>query len=102
MRAQRSADGAVSVQDITNLYLSLEQLGGQLGAFITDGTFGDDAYDEYIRCSTKYPHILVDLIAGDELMNRLIAHRLGIRDGRVPGTIELDDAYFSGSDSAAS
>jgi hypothetical protein len=61
--------GAVSVQDITNLYLSLEQLGGQLGAFITDGTFGDDAYDEYIRCSTKYPHILVDLIAGDELMN---------------------------------
>jgi len=102
VRAQRSADGAVSVQDITNLYLSLEQLGGQLGAFITDGTFGDDAYDEYIRCSTKYPHILVDLIAGDELMNRLIAHRLGIRDGRVPGTIELDDAYFSGSDSAAS
>ena len=102
VRTQRSADGAVSVQDITNLYLSLEQLGGQLGAFITDGTFGDDAYDEYIRCSTKYPHILVDLIAGDELMNRLIAHRLGIRDGRVPGTIELDDAYFSGSDSAAS
>ena len=61
---------AVSVRDITNLYLSLEQLGGQLGAFITDGTFGDDAYDEYIRCSPKYHDILVDLIAGARLMNR--------------------------------
>ena len=33
---------------------------------------------EFIRCSTKYPNILVDLVSGDELQDRLIAHRLGV------------------------
>ena len=67
---------------------------GQLGTFITNTAFSDEAYDEFIRCSTKYPQILVDLVSGNELQDRLIAHRLGVAEG-TGGLLELKGEYFT-------
>ena len=93
------ADGVLSAsvqpQDITAFFLAIHARGGQLGTFITNAPFSDEAYDEFIRCSTKYPNILVDLVSGDELQDRLIAHRLGVVEG-ANGLLELNGEYFAG------
>ena len=85
---------SVRPQDITAFFLAIHARGGQLGTFITNATFSDEAYDEFIRCSTKYPNILVDLVSGDELQDRLIAHRLGVVQG-ANGLLELNGEYFA-------
>ena len=85
---------SVRPQDITAFFLAIHARGGQLGTFITNATFSDEAYDEFIRCSTKYPNILVDLVSGDELQDRLIAHRLGVVEG-TNGLLELNGEYFA-------
>lgn len=93
-----AANGVLSAsvhpQDITAFFLAIHARGGQLGTFITNAPFSDEAYDEFIRCSTKYPNILVDLVSGDELQDRLIAHRLGVVEG-TNGLLELNDEYFA-------
>ncbi len=86
---------SVQPQDITAFFLAIHTRGGQLGTFITNAPFSDEAYDEFIRCSTKYPNILVDLVSGDELQDRLIAHRLGVVEG-ANGLLELNGEYFAG------
>lgn len=86
---------SVQPQDITAFFLAIHARGGQLGSFITNAPFSDEAYDEFIRCSTKYPNILVDLVSGDELQDRLIAHRLGVVEG-TNGLLELNGEYFAG------
>lgn len=86
---------SVQPQDITAFFLAIHARGGQLGTFITNAPFSDEAYDEFIRCSTKYPNILVDLVSGDELQDRLIAHRLGVIEG-ANGLLELNGEYFAG------
>lgn len=85
---------SVQPQDITAFFLAIHARGGQLGSFITNAPFSDEAYDEFIRCSTKYPNILVDLVSGDELQDRLIAHRLGVVEG-ANGLLELNGEYFA-------
>lgn len=94
-----AANGVLSAgvqpQDITAFFLAIHARGGQLGTFITNAPFSDEAYDEFIRCSTKYPNILVDLVSGDELQDRLIAHRLGVVEG-ANGLLELNGEYFAG------
>lgn len=85
---------SVQPQDITAFFLAIHARGGQLGTFITNAPFSDEAYDEFIRCSTKYPNILVDLVSGDELQDRLIAHRLGVLEG-TNGLLELNGEYFA-------
>lgn len=85
----------VQPQDITAFFLAIHARGGQLGTFITNAPFSDEAYDEFIRCSTKYPNILVDLVSGDELQDRLIAHRLGVVES-ANGLLELNGEYFAG------
>lgn len=99
VRALRpAANGVLSAsvqpQDITAFFLAIHARGGQLGTFITNAPFSDEAYDEFIRCSTKYPNILVDLVSGDELQDRLIAHRLGVVEG-ANGLLELNGEYFA-------
>ena len=93
-----AANGVLSAgvqpQDITAFFLAIHARGGQLGTFITNAPFSDEAYDEFIRCSTKYPNILVDLVSGDELQDRLIAHRLGVVEG-TNGLLELNGEYFA-------
>ena len=86
---------SVQPQDITAFFLAIHARGGQLGTFITNAPFSDEAYDEFIRCSTKYPNILVDLVSGDELQDRLIAHRLGVVEG-ANGLLELNGEDFAG------
>ena len=86
---------SVQPQDITAFFLAIHARGGQLGTFITNATFSDEAYDEFIRCSTKYPNILVDLVSGDELQDRLIAHRLGVVQS-ANGLLGLNGEYFTG------
>ena len=86
---------SVQPQDIAAFFLAIHARGGQLGTFITNAPFSDEAYDEFIRCSTKYPNILVDLVSGDELQDRLIAHRLGVVEG-TNGLLELNGEYFAG------
>lgn len=86
---------SVQPQDITAFFLTIHARGGQLGTFITNAPFSDEAYDEFIRCSTKYPNILVDLVSGDELQDRLIAHRLGVVES-ANGLLELNGEYFAG------
>ncbi len=86
---------SIQPQDITAFFLAIHARGGQLGTFITNAAFSDEAYDEFIRCSTKYPNILVDLVSGDELQDRLIAHRLGVVEG-ANGLLELNGEYFAG------
>ena len=86
---------SVRPQDITAFFLAIHARGGQLGTFITNATFSDEAYDEFIRCSTKYPNILVDLVSGDELQDRLIAHRLGVVQS-ANGLLGLNGEYFTG------
>ena len=100
VRALRpAANGVLSAsvqpQDITAFFLAIHARSGQLGTFITNAPFSDEAYDEFIRCSTKYPNILVDLVSGDELQDRLIAHRLGVVEG-ANGLLELNGEYFAG------
>ena len=85
---------SVQPQDITAFFLAIHARGGQLGTFITNAPFSDEAYDEFIRCSTKYPNILVDLVSGDELQDRLIAHRLGVVEA-TNGLLELNGEYFA-------
>ena len=85
---------SVQPQDITAFFLAIHARGGQLGTFITNAPFSDEAYDEFIRCSTKYPNILVDLVSGDELQDRLIAHRLGVVEG-ANGLLGLNGEYFA-------
>ena len=85
---------SVQPQDITAFFLAIHARGGQLGTFITNAPFSDEAYDEFIRCSTKYPNILVDLVSGDELQDRLIAHRLGVVED-TNGLLELNGEYFA-------
>ena len=85
---------SVQPQDITAFFLAIHARGGQLGTFITNAPFSDEAYDEFIRCSTKYPNILVDLVSGDELQDRLIAHRLGVVEG-TNSLLELNGEYFA-------
>ena len=85
---------SVQPQDITAFFLAIHARSGQLGTFITNAPFSDEAYDEFIRCSTKYPNILVDLVSGDELQDRLIAHRLGVVEG-ANGLLELNGEYFA-------
>ena len=94
IRALRLDCGAVSPQEITRFFLAVHARGGQLGTFITNTAFSDEAYDEFIRCSTKYPQILVDLVSGNELQDRLIAHRLGVAEG-TGGLLELKGEYFT-------
>ena len=86
---------SVQPQDITAFFLAIHARGGQLGTFITNAPFSDEAYDEFIRCSTKYPNILVDLVSGDELQDRLIAHRLGVVQS-ANGLLGLNGEYFAG------
>ncbi|WP_368886119.1 restriction endonuclease [Rothia mucilaginosa] len=86
---------SVQPQDITAFFLAIHARGGQLGTFITNAPFSDEAYDEFIRCSTKYPNILVDLVSGDELQDRLIAHRLGVVES-ANGLLGLNGEYFAG------
>lgn len=94
-----AANGVLSAsvrpQDITAFFLAIHARGGQLGTFITNAAFSDEAYDEFIRCSTKYPNILVDLVSGDELQDRLIAHRLGVVQS-ANGLLGLNGEYFAG------
>ena len=94
-----AANGVLSAsvrpQDITAFFLAIHARGGQLGTFITNAAFSDEAYDEFIRCSTKYPNILVDLVSGDELQDRLIAHRLGVVQS-ANGLLGLNGEYFTG------
>ncbi|OFO96233.1 D-alanine--D-alanine ligase [Rothia sp. HMSC066H02] len=85
---------SVRPQDITAFFLAIHARGGQLGTFITNAAFSDEAYDEFIRCSTKYPNILVDLVSGDELQDRLIAHRLGVVQS-ANGLLGLNGEYFA-------
>ena len=85
---------SVQPQDITAFFLAIHARGGQLGTFITNAPFSDEAYDEFIRCSTKYPNILVDLVSGDELQDRLIAHRLGVVED-TNGLLKLNGEYFA-------
>ena len=85
---------SVQPQDITAFFLAIHARGGQLGTFITNAPFSDEAYDEFIRCSTKYPNILVDLVSGDELQDRLIAHRLGVVED-TNSLLELNGEYFA-------
>ena len=85
---------SVQPQDITAFFLAIHARGGQLGTFITNAPFSDEAYDEFIRCSTKYPNILVDLVSGDELQDRLIAHRRGVAEG-TGGLVVLNGEYFA-------
>lgn len=94
IRALRLDSGTVSPQEITRFFLAMHARGGQLGTFITNTAFSDEAYDEFIRCSTKYPQILVDLVSGNELQDRLIAHRLGVTEG-TGGLLELKGEYFT-------
>ena len=94
IRALRLDSGTVSPQEITRFFLAVHARGGQLGTFITNIAFSDEAYDEFIRCSTKYPQILVDLVSGNELQDRLIAHRLGVAEG-TGGLLELKGEYFT-------
>ena len=94
IRALRLDSGTVSPQEITRFFLAVHARGGQLGTFITNTAFSDEAYDEFIRCSTKYPQILVDLVSGNELQDRLIAHRLGVAEG-TGGLLELKGEYFT-------
>lgn len=94
IRALRLDSGTVSPQEITRFFLAVHARGGQLGTFITNTAFSDEAYDEFIRCSTKYPQILVDLVSGNELQDRLIAHRLGVAEG-PGGLLELKGEYFT-------
>ena len=86
---------SVQPQDITAFFLAIHARSGQLGTFITNAPFSDEAYDEFIRCSTKYPNILVDLVSGDELQDRLIAHRLGVVQS-ANGLLGLNGEYFTG------
>lgn len=94
IRALQLDSGTVSPQEITRFFLAVHARGGQLGTFITNTAFSDEAYDEFIRCSTKYPQILVDLVSGNELQDRLIAHRLGVAEG-TGGLLELKGEYFT-------
>ena len=94
IRALRLDSGTVSPQEVTRFFLAVHARGGQLGTFITNTAFSDEAYDEFIRCSTKYPQILVDLVSGNELQDRLIAHRLGVAEG-TGGLLELKGEYFA-------
>lgn len=94
IRALRLDSGTVSPQEVTRFFLAVHARGGQLGTFITNTAFSDEAYDEFIRCSTKYPQILVDLVSGNELQDRLIAHRLGVAEG-AGGLLELKGEYFT-------
>lgn len=94
IRALRLDSGTVSPQEVTRFFLAVHARGGQLGTFITNTAFSDEAYDEFIRCSTKYPQILVDLVSGNELQDRLIAHRLGVAEG-TGGLLELKSEYFT-------
>lgn len=94
IRALRLDSGTVSPREVTQFFLAVHARGGQLGTFITNTAFSDEAYDEFIRCSTKYPHILVDLVSGNELQDRLIAHRLGVAEG-AGGLLELKGEYFT-------
>ena len=94
IRALRLDSGTVSPREVTQFFLAVHARGGQLGTFITNTAFSDEAYDEFIRCSTKYPQILVDLVSGNELQDRLIAHRLGVAEG-AGGLLELKGEYFT-------
>lgn len=94
IRALRLDSETVSPQEVTRFFLAVHARGGQLGTFITNTAFSDEAYDEFIRCSTKYPQILVDLVSGNELQDRLIAHRLGVAEG-TGGLLELKGEYFT-------
>ena len=94
IRALRLDSGTVSPQEVTRFFLAVHARGGQLGTFVTNTAFSDEAYDEFIRCSTKYPQILVDLVSGNELQDRLIAHRLGVAEG-AGGLLELKGEYFT-------
>ena len=94
IRALRLDSGTVSPQEVTRFFLAVHARGGQLGTFITNTAFSDEAYDEFIRCSTKYPQILVDLVSGNELQDRLIAHLLGVAEG-TGGLLELKGEYFT-------
>ena len=94
IRALRLDSGTVSPREVTQFFLAVHARGGQLGTFITNTAFSDEAYDEFIRCSTKYPQILVDLVSGNELQDRLIAHRLGVAEG-TGGLLELKGEYFT-------
>lgn len=94
IRALRLDSGTVSPPEVTRFFLAVHARGGQLGTFITNTAFSDEAYDEFIRCSTKYPQILVDLVSGNELQDRLIAHRLGVAEG-TGGLLELKGEYFT-------
>ena len=94
IRALRLDSGTVSPQEVTRFFLAVHARGGQLGTFITNTAFSDEAYDEFIRCSTKYPQILVDLVSGNELQDRLSAHRLGVAEG-TGGLLELKSEYFT-------
>ena len=46
---------SVQPEDITAFFLAIHARGGQLGTFITNAPFSDEAYDEFIRCLNQIP-----------------------------------------------
>jgi restriction system protein len=61
------------------------------GVFITTSTFNDNAREFVQRGS----HTKVVLIDGDELLNLMLRHRIGVRVERTIDLLDLDQNYFA-------
>jgi restriction system protein len=92
VQAKRYApDRPIDRQTIQAFIGSMTGQGVTKGVFITTSSFNDNAREFVLRgAQTK-----VVLIDGDELLNLMLRHHIGVRVERHVELLELDQNYFS-------
>lgn len=91
VQAKRWAEGSMGSPDIDKFYGALARRGANKGIFITTSTFSDPA--KAAANESAGPTIV--LIDGDQLVQLMIDHDLGISLGNSYQLKEVDTAYFA-------
>jgi restriction system protein len=92
VQAKRYApDRSIDRKTIQAFVGSMTGQGVTKGIFITTSTFNDNA-KEFVQRGSNTKVVLID---GDELLNLMLRHRIGVRVQREIQVLDLDQNYFS-------
>jgi restriction system protein len=88
---QYAVDRPVTRPMIQAFIGSMTGQGVTKGVFITTSSFNDNA-KEFVQRGSQIKVVLID---GDELLNLMLRHHIGVRIERQVEVLELDQNYFS-------
>jgi restriction system protein len=88
---QYAVDRPITRQMIQAFIGSMTGQGVMKGVFITTSSFNDNA-KEFVQRGSQIKVVLID---GDELLNLMLRHHIGVRVERAVEVLDLDQNYFS-------